>query len=247
MEKNYDGYQFSMQEYLFYGGIYLLLGSAISWLFYHSFWPLVLILAGFPFFLKEQKKTLIRRQKEALLQQFLYGIRAMSNGLNAGYSVENAMKLAWVETEKVYGKEGLFVKELERIVHKLKLNDSLETLLLDLGRRSHQEDIENFGEIFAVARRSGGDLKLIIRNTAENIAQKAGVQQEIAVSLAAKKKEQQVMSLIPMLILLYVDVASPEFLNGLYHNAFGMGVMTVCLVVYALAFFWGRRIVQIEV
>jgi len=130
---------------------------------------------------------------------------------------------------------------------KLKLNDSLEALLLDFGRRSHQEDIENFGEIFSVARRSGGDLKRIICDTAENITQKAGAQQEIRVSLAAKKKEQQVMSLIPLLILLYVDVASPEFLNGLYHNLFGIGVMTVCLVVYVLAFFWGRRIVQIEV
>ena len=157
------------------------------------------------------------------------------------------MKLAWVETEKVYGKDGMMVQELEGIVCKMKLNDPLEALLLDFGKRSHQEDIENFSEIFSVARRSGGDLKRIIQNTAENISQKAGVQEEIEVSLAAKKKEQQVMSLIPLLILLYVDVTSPEFLDGLYHNTFGVGVMTVCLTIYALAFFWGRRIVQIEV
>ena len=141
----------------------------------------------------------------------------------------------------------MMVQELEGIVCKMKLNDSLEALLLDFGKRSHQEDIENFSEIFSVARRSGGDLKRIIQNTAENISQKAGVQEEIEVSLAAKKKEQQVMSLIPLLILLYVDVTSPEFLDGLYHNTFGVGVMTVCLTIYALAFFWGRRIVQIEV
>lgn len=247
MKKDYDCYRFSIKEYFLYGVVYLALGGGISWLFYHSFWPMLLILPGFPLFLREQKKRLIRQQKTLLLAQFLTGIQAVSNGLSAGYSVENAMEEAFKETMKVYGEDGIFTEELGGIVRKLKLNSSLETLLEDFGKRSHLEDIENFGEVFAVARRSGGDLNLIIRNTAESISQKARAQQEIAVSLAAKKMEQNVMSLIPLLILFYVDLAAPEFLEGLYHNSFGIGMMSVSLVIYLLAFLWGRRLVQIEV
>ena len=247
MEKDYNSYQFSIKEVIFYSGMFLLLASGVSWLFYHTLWPALLILPGLPFFMKEQKKRLIRKQKELLLTQFLTGIQTVSNGLTAGYSMENAMEEAFKESMKVYGEEGLFTEELGGIVRKLKLNSSLETLLEDFGKRSHLEDIENFGEIFAVARRSGGDLNLIIRNTAESISQQPPAQQEIAVSLAAKKMEQNVMSLIPMLILLYVDLAAPEFLEGLYHNPLGVGIMTSCLAVYLLAFIWGRRIVRIEV
>lgn len=247
MEKDYNCYRFSIKEFVFYGAAYLLLGGAISWLFYHSFWPVLLILPGYPLFLRGQKKRLIQKQKERLLTQFLTGIQAVSNGLSAGYSVENAMEEAFKESMKVYGEDGIFTEELGGIVRKLKLNSSLETLLEDFGKRSHLEDIENFGEIFAVARRSGGDLNLIIRNTVESISQKVKAEQEIEVSLAAKKMEQKVMSLIPMLILLYMDLAAPEFLAGLYHNPFGIGVMSCCLAVYLLAFLWGRRIVRIEV
>ena len=59
--------------------------------------------------------------------------------------------------------------------------------------------------------------------------------------------EQNIMSLVPVLILAYVKVSSPEFLDGMYGNLTGMAVMTVCFVVYVIAYLWGKRIVQIEV
>ena len=57
------------------------------------------------------------------------------------------------------------------------------------------EDIENFGEIFQVARRSGGNLKEIIQSTADNITRKTETRREIEISLAAKKMEQKVITL----------------------------------------------------
>ena len=63
----------------------------------------------------------------------------------------------------------------------------------------------------------------------------------------AKGIFEQVSGDNSMLILLYVDLAAPEFLEGLYHNPLGVGIMTSCLAVYLLAFIWGRRIVRIEV
>lgn len=59
--------------------------------------------------------------------------------------------------------------------------------------------------------------------------------------------EQNIMSLVPVLILAYVKVSSPEFLDSMYENLTGMAVMTVCFVVYVIAYLWGKRIVQIEV
>ena len=40
---------------------------------------------------------------------------------------------------------------------------------------------------------------------------------------------------------------TPEFLEDLYHNTLGIFIMTACLGLYLAAFFWGRRIVEIEV
>ena len=141
----------------------------------------------------------------------------------------------------------LTMEELREMERKRNLNQSMETLWADLGKRSGLEDIENFGEIFQVARRSGGNLKEIIQSTADNITRKTETRREIEISLAAKKMEQKVMSAVPFFILAYVDLGSPEFLEGLYHNKLGIFIMTACLGLYLAAFFWGRRIVEIEV
>ena len=55
------------------------------------------------------------------------------------------------------------------------------------------------------------------------------------------------MSAVPFFILAYVDLGSSEFLEGLYYNTFGILLMTVCLGLYLIAFFWGRRIVEIDI
>ena len=59
--------------------------------------------------------------------------------------------------------------------------------------------------------------------------------------------EQMIMSLMPAGIILYLQLASPGFLDILYGNPFGICAMTVCLAVYGAAYWMGKRIVEIEV
>ena len=73
------------------------------------------------------------------------------------------------------------------------------------------------------------------------------VKKEIEATLAAKKSEQMIMSLKPVGIILYLQMTSPGFLSVLYGNPFGIAAMSICLVIYAAAYWLGRRIVDIEV
>lgn len=87
----------------------------------------------------------------------------------------------------------------------------------------------------------------VIRNTVSCIRQKQETMQEIETCLAGKVTEQNIMSLVPILILAYVKLTSPEFLEGMYGNLAGTAVMTGCFLVYIAAYIWGKRIVEIEV
>jgi tight adherence protein B len=73
------------------------------------------------------------------------------------------------------------------------------------------------------------------------------VRQEIATGLAEKRLELRVMTVMPLGILGYIRLSSPEFMNPLYHNVLGYGVMSACLAVYALCIYFGKRIVEIEI
>ena len=56
-----------------------------------------------------------------------------------------------------------------------------------------------------------------------------------------------IMSLMPVGIILYLQMTSPGFLNVLYGNPFGIAAMSICLAIYATAYWLGRKIVDIEV
>lgn len=112
---------------------------------------------------------------------------------------------------------------------------------------SKVEDIMYFAEIFRYAKRSGGDLMAVIKNTAQIIQQKEEVMSEVDTIISGKKMEQRVMSLIPAVIVIYLKVTAKEFIQPLYGNIAGIIIMTVCLAVYVVSDMWAKRIVNIEV
>lgn len=219
----------------------------LGWLFYDSFVSVIVLFPGMLWMLQEQKRTWRRRRKREMQRQFLDAIQMMAASLQSGYSVENAVRASAKELEKLYPRDTFIVLEFQNMALQLDRNRSVESLLQDLGERSQVEDLQSFAEVFLTVKRTGGDLLHVIRNTVSCIRQKQETVAEIETVLTGKMTEQKVMSLMPLLILLYVRLTSPEFLSGMYGNLTGRAVMTVCLLIYAVAYLWGKKIVGIEV
>lgn len=244
---DYNQYHFTKKQWIYQILLYAVIDGIVSVLFYRSVLAFILFFPGFFFFLKERKSDYILAGKKELSQQFLTGIQAVSAALAAGYSVENAFEEALEDLERVFEKEDKIIKEFTYIRNQIKLNNTLENLLLDLAKRSRVEEIENFAEVFSAAKRSGGDLIAIIRNTILCISQKEETKMEIETCLSAKRLEQKIMSGVPFMILIYVGAASPGFLDVMYYNPAGICIMSLCLAMYVAAFLWGKKIVEIEV
>ena len=65
--------------------------------------------------------------------------------------------------------------------------------------------------------------------------------------MAAKKLEFRIMSAIPIAMICYLKMSFPSFMEVLYGNLMGIVIMTVCLLIYVIAFEFGKKIVEIEV
>ena len=219
----------------------------ICLLFYRSIRPFPLLLAFYPLFQRQQREEFRKRRENRMREEFLDGMSFLQTSLQAGYAMENAFSQALNELRKIYDDDAFIMVEFHYIAVQIRMNVPVEELLLSLGRRSHTEDVRNFAEVYVTARRAGGDLIAIIRNTISGMRQKEETRREIETVLAGKKMEQQIMSCIPLAILAYVSVTSPEALSGMYQTGIGTLVMTACLAVYAAAFLLGRRIMDIAV
>ena len=244
---DYEVYHYSVKEILKYIAESAALCGIVDYLFYKSMWVLVFMVPVSGMYLKWKKKQLIRERKRKLNYQFRDALNSMSVAVQAGYSVENAVSSCVRDLEQLYSKDEDIVAEFRYIETQQKVSVPVEELFLDLGQRCRVEDIENFASILYTAKRSGGDLGNVLQKVARMLGDKIDVKKEIEATLAAKKSEQMIMSLMPAGIILYLRLASPGFLDMLYGNPFGIGAMTVCLTVYGLAYWMGKRIVEIEV
>lgn len=244
---DYNQYKFTKMEFFRYTGEWLLICGVIGWLFYDSIIAIFLLFLCAKFFFKDKKKALKDKRKKELNIQFKDAISSLSSILSAGYSVENAFVEVYGDLSLIYSKNALIMKELYHIIRKMQMNETIENLLEDLARRSGDEDIKSFTEVFTIAKRSGGDFISIIDMTVNNITDKIEVKREIDVLLASKKLEQSIMNVIPILIILYIGLTSKGYFNILYKNVFGIIVMTICLGIYLGAFLIGRKIVDVEV
>jgi len=247
MKTNYNQYQFSKKEWIWHSLESSFLCLVINYLFYRS-WIAFFFLFPIPlFYLKNKKKQLIKQRKNQLNYQFRDALSALNAALRAGYSLENAFTEACRDLKKIYGKEEDLVKEFTYIEHQLHLQVPLEKLLHDFAGRSGVEDVANFSVILATAKRTGGNVITILQKSIRILEDKIDVKKEIDAALAAKKLEHTIMSCMPFGILCYMQITSPGFLEVLYGNVFGVFIMTACLGIYLLAYWMGRKIVDIEV
>ena len=226
---DYGKYRYSQKEILKYIGESAALCGAVDYLFYQTPWVMLLVVPVSVFFLKWKKKQMIRERKRRLNYQFRDALNSMSVAVQAGYSVENAVSACVRDLEQLYPKNEDIVAEFRYIETQQRVSVPVEELFLDLGQRCKVEDIENFASVLYTAKRSGGDLGNVIQKVARMLGDKIDVKKEIEATLAAKKSEQMIMSLMPAGIILYLQLASPGFLDILYGNPFGICAMTVCL------------------
>ncbi len=189
---------------------------------------------------------LMEERRWKLNLEFKDAILALSAALEAGYSPENALEEACKDLRQIYREDDMILQEFAYISNQLRMNITLERALEDFGERSGIEDIQSFSQVFATAKRTGGDLIRVIKTTVSIISDKIEVKRDIITLIAGKRLEANMMKVIPLLIIAYLTIFSPGFLDPLYNNTFGIMIMTLFLMIYLGAFFIIDRIVAIE-
>lgn len=185
--------------------------------------------------------------KRRFERQFQDALQSLEAQLNVGYSMENAIKEVQRDLQIMYDKTTLIVREFTYMARQLNLNVTAEIAWKDFAARIALPEVDTFVTVFSLAKRSGGDSIMIIKNAVRQLGDKAEVKREIDTVIAAKKLEFRVMSMIPFGIIAYMRLTFPEFMSGLYGNLPGVIFMSICLAAYIAAWNLGCKIVEIEV
>lgn len=219
----------------------------ISKLFFDSFWGMTASPAILLIMWKKTIEQKLEERNKKVAMEFQTMLKNVSSSLLAGFSLENAFVEAEKELKQMYGEKSYMFLELQNINKKVGMNIPLEEPLEDLAERTGMEDIYNFIDILSFAKRAGGNFVEIIDNTINKMWAKYETAREIDVAISAKKLEQKVMSVIPVVLLAYMKLTSAEYMSVLYGNVAGVLFMTVCLLAYGGAIHLAEKILQIKV
>lgn len=244
---DYSEYVFGIKEKLFYVSVAMGIIIAAAVLCYDNLLFAVFLSPYVPLYLKKKGNQLKEDRKWKLNLQFGECIECISSALESGYSVENAIVEAYKDMKLSYGENDYIMIEMEAIRRAVLNSIPIEDAFGTLASRSGLEDIRSFADIFITAKRTGGNIIGIIRTTSGIIRTRVEMKRDIKTIISGKKLEADIMKALPVFMLVYLRIFSPDMIKSLYGNISGMLLMTVLLVVYLFLCRISDRMVKIEI
>ena len=219
-----------------------------AFIFYQNI-TLSIMFSGLSFFSEKIfKDSLKRKRKLELNEQFRDALYSISSSISAGRQMPYAVKDAINNLELLYSHEAYILREFKFMIKRFEeTHESMEDIFMDFAHRTEVDDIINFTDIYVTSRETGGDLEMIIRRTSEMIIEKINVKREIETIIAQKKYEARILTAMPFIVILFLTLVSPGYLDEMYTTALGRIIMTTGLLSIGLAYKWSSKITDIEV
>lgn len=246
MIKDYRVYEFHRKEKILCFLEGMLLNGVIAILFYNSFYAMLPGILLMMLYTREKKRMLAQKRMEQMRMELKEFLNALIAALQTGRSMENAFVEAYKDTARYMDRETIFLLEIKRICAGLEMGEPLERMLAEFSTRSHMEELQYFSQVFSIGKRSGGNIISIMKNTIRMLQERMEAEKEIATTIAEKQFEFQVMTVIPMAIILYLRIGAGGLLDSLYGNVTGILVMTACLAIYGGCYLYGKRLLEFE-
>ena len=245
---DYDVYVMSKEEKIFNIALAAIVIFAIGYMCYHSL-ILSALLAVFAIkWPKMRVKQIIKKRHAELAIQFKDMLYSLSSSLSAGKSVETGLKECLQDLRIIYPDDDAYIiQEISYIVRGVEMNETIEDMFGQFAERAHNEDIENFVDIFKTCKRTGGDMVQVIKTTSQTIGEKIEIKQEINTMISGKKFEFKALMVMPIFLILLLSVSSADYMAPVFETAVGHIVMTIAIILFAIAYVVGDKIMTIEV
>ena len=247
-EIRYDKYMVDKREkQLLFAGT-LVVGTSLSVLLYHNiFFSLVLLF----FYIKIQEiyaEYMLARRKRALAEQFKDFLFILSTSIGTGRGMRDAIGEAIPGIVGIYGENAILSRELKNMHKRMSIgNEEDVTVLNDFAKRSASEDIVDFMIIYSTCKTTGASLVDALNKAASVIIDKMTIENEIRTMANRKKNESIILFVMPFIVVLFLNLFSPEYIAPLYESYIGRVIMTMVVAADIFIYSVMQKITNVEI
>lgn len=261
---NYKVYYLNTKEKVLYFALAFIVGAAVGYLFYGGIGkdefgnataitrtlniliPLVTGIIAGRMFLPIRAQQILNNRRKKLAQQFRDMLDGIATAIGAGNNTMQAFRSVYEDLHIQYEEDAFIINELEVILSGLESNFNLEDLLEDFGKRSGNDDIESFANVFKTCYRKGGNVKEVIQSTHAILSKKMEIREDIESTVSGSKLNQMIMVVMPIILVTVIKVMSPEFADN-FVTATGLISTTIAIGLFIAAYYIGKKILDIKI
>lgn len=185
-----------------------------------------------------------KRRKE-LTQQFRSLLEALAVSLSSGMNMSESLISAYNDLKVEYSESAYIIAEVKEMIDGMQNNIPIESMMVSFGERSQIDDIKNFGIVFEISYRVGGNMKDIVRRTNAIISEKIEIAEEIETALTSNKSQFTAMMVIPLVMVLLLRLMSSSFAAS-FSTVPGIIAITISVGIFYVAYRLGQNIMNIR-
>lgn len=180
-----------------------------------------------------------RRQSE-FVAHMPDSLQLVASGMASGYSLAQSLDSVVREgQEPVAGEFG-------RALAETRLGVSLEDALDDVAERMESEDFRWVVMAIRVQREVGGNLSEVLQTVCHTMRDRASLRRQVRALSAEGRLSAIVLILMPVLVAVYMSLASPDFFAPMLETGVGRGLLATCALLLTFGALWMKKLVKVE-
>lgn len=193
------------------------------------------------------RKRAVDNRIRKLRLQFKEMLEAMNVSMRAGNNEVKALENALKDLHLIYRNDSDIIVEVKRMLACYNSGIALKYVFRDLAERSGLDDIKSFAAIYETIEGKSDKTSDIMRQTQQVISDKIQIENEIETMIASTKSEQNIMFVMPVVIVGAMNFLGGGFMDVIYTTFFGRIIATITIVIFITAFLISQKMMNIDV
>lgn len=181
------------------------------------------------------------KRRMVFSEQLVDALGMMANSLRAGLTLPQAMELVQREMKPP------ITQEVGRVLQDYRLGKDFDEAMLSMAKRVGSRDLDILVNSVMITRRSGGNVGEIFGNIATTIRERFRVEQKLRAMASTGTAQALLMSAMPFMLMGALFFVEKEYVILLFSTTVGLIAVGVIVFLVVAAFFWIRRIMDLDI
>ena len=218
------------------------------YIFYHNVFMSAISGVFVPFCVRHYAEYLAEKRRGLLLEQFRDCLYSLSASFATGRHMRDGLFEARDALRHAYDENSPMIREISGML--VKINESRaseEDVYRDFAKRSCLRDIQSFFDTYFICRKTGGDMNKVVSKASGMLIEKIGIEREIRTLTSQKSFEGKIISAMPIVVIMFLNLVSPDYIEVLYTSFTGRLIMTAAMAGIVYAYHMTKKLTKIEI